>query len=243
VTIEAKDRLIVALDVNDVTQAWEIVEDLHGMTGPFKIGLEAISAGIAHTLVYDIAETGGRVFWDGKFLDIPNTVGGAAKGLLKHHPTGIWAFNVHASGGQKMMEAAVENAGESMVLAVTLLTSFNEEDAKRLFDQQVSEIVKRWALEAAVADVHGLICSPQEVKLLKNLLPEPTLVTPGIRPDWAVPQDQARPTTPKQAILNGSDYIVVGRPITNPPEGWTRRSATEAILEEIEAGLRERGTS
>ncbi len=238
--MQAKDRLIVALDVNEVGQGYDIIEDLEGLTGPFKIGLEAISANIGHTLADSIIGGGEEVFWDGKWLDIPNTVAGAAKGLLTDQPDGIWGFNVHASGGLKMMEAAVANRGESLVLAVTVLTSLNEDDALRLYHRTVWEVVKEWATEAEHSGVQGLICSPQEARRLKILFPKMFLVIPGIRPDWAVPQDQARPTTPKQAILNGSDFIVVGRPITNPPEGWTRRSAAEAILEEIEDGVQER---
>lgn len=239
--MSVKDKLIVALDTNDLAVAEVIITDLAGLTGPFKIGLEAINAGIAHELAQMVISAGGKVFWDGKFLDIPNTVAGATKGLLKRLPQGLWALNVHASGGEKMMAAAVENRGEALVLAVTVLTSLSDPDALRLFHHNVSETVGRWSTEATRASVQGLICSPQEAKQLRGLanLNELLLVTPAIRPDWSVPQDQARPTTPKQALENGADLIVVGRPITDPPKasGHTRRTAAEAILEEMATGI------
>jgi orotidine-5'-phosphate decarboxylase len=249
-SIQAKDRVIVALDVADISKAEEIIADLQGLTGPYKIGLEAISAGIAHELADLVIQAGGQVFWDGKWLDIPNTVAGATKGLLKRHPTGIWAFNVHASGGSEMMLSAVQNRGSSLVLAVTVLTSLNDADSIRLHGYRVVDTVLMLTGEATDALVQGIICSPQEVTAIaanlstaikeSNGLPQLLLVTPAIRTEWAVPQDQKRPTTPKQAILNGSHYIVVGRPITNPPEGWTRRSAAEAIIGEIEQALEEK---
>ena len=241
-TKSPNDRIILAMDVSDLDLAREIIHDVGDLVGPMKIGLEAISAGIGHELADVIVTAGGQTFYDGKFKDIPHTVAGAAKGLLKRHPSGIWAFNVHATGGIPMMEAAVANRGESLVLAVTLLTSLGEDEARRIHGASVEEVVLQGALDAKAAGVQGLICSPQELKMLRTHLELDGLVyvTPAIRPDWSVPADQKRPTTPRVAILGGADFLVVGRAITDPPEGYTRRSAAEAIVEEVREALAER---
>lgn len=239
--MSVRDRLIVALDVSHIGAAEAIIGDLVGLTGPFKIGLEAINAGIGHQLAEMVTSAGGKVFWDGKFKDIPHTVEGAVKGLLKRIPSGIWAFNLYADGGKAMMEAAVKNRGDSMVLAVTVLTSLDDDDSLRIYRANVFETVNNLAKLASEAGVHGLISSPREAAELRSNpnLSRLQLITPAIRPDWAVPADQKRPTTPKQAVQNGADYIVVGRPITDPPKesGHTRRTAAEAILEEMETAL------
>lgn len=240
-TLKARERIILALDTNSPRRAAEIIDQTQGLVGPIKIGLEAISAGIANELTQMVLSVGGKVFHDGKWHDIPNTVAGTIKGLLQVWPEGIWAANVHASGGREMMAAAVENRGQTNIWAVTLLTSLNEEDAVRLYKDSVDEVVLRLALEAKAAGVQGLISSPRELKVLAA---EPELsgldkTTPAIRPLWSVPQDQKRPTTPKDAILGGATNIVVGRPITDPPDGRSMREACQAIEAEIEEALQE----
>ncbi len=239
VEVNPKDRIILAMDVSHLGLADEIARDVAGLVGPMKIGLEAISADIAHEMADVISAAGGQVFWDGKWKDIPNTVAGAAKGLLKRHPSGIWAFNAHATGGIPMMEAAVANRGDSLVLAVTLLTSLGEEEAQRIHRASVKDVVFQGAWDAKAAGVQGLICSPQEAEMLRSYsgFDDLVIVTPAIRPDWSVPADQKRPTTPKQAILAGADFLVVGRPITDPPDGRSRCEAAQAIAQEIEEAL------
>jgi orotidine-5'-phosphate decarboxylase len=243
--VRPEERIILAMDVSELTLADEIAHDIADLVGPMKIGLEAISADIAHKMADVVDAAGGRTFWDGKWGDIPNTVAGAAKGLLKRHPFGIWAFNAHATGGIPMMGAAVANRGDSLVLAVTLLTSLGEEEAQRIYRAPVEEVVLQGALDAKDAGVQGLICSPQEAEMLRSHpeLDGLIIVTPAIRPDWSVPADQKRPTTPRKAILAGADFLVVGRAITDPPEGYTRRSAAEAIVQEVREAIAEREAS
>lgn len=237
-----RDRIILALDTSKMSEAEKIMSDLSQYVGPVKIGLEAINAFIARGLAEMVMKKGGLVFWDGKLKDIPNTVSGASKALVESLP-GLWAFNVHADGGVDMMRAAVQSCGSSLVLAVTALTSLDEEDVQDLHGCSVKAKVLRDARNAYVSGVSGLICSPQEAQMLRKRseLGGLLLVTPGIRPDWAVPQDQKRPTTPKQAIMNGADFIVVGRPITEPPGGRSRIEAAELIAQEIEEAFEERG--
>lgn len=240
--IGPEERVILAMDVSDLKLADEIAHDVAGLVGPMKIGLEAISAGIGHEIADRIVTAGGEFFWDGKWKDIPNTVAGAAKGLLKRHPSGIWSFNVHATGGIPMMEAAVANRGDSLVLAVTLLTSLGEEEAQRIHHASVNEVVLQGASDAKAAGVQGFICSPREAEMLRSRseFNDLLIVTPAIRPDWAVAADQKRPTTPRQAILAGANFLVVGRPITDPPGGRSQREAAELIAKEVEEALTER---
>lgn len=234
-------RIILAMDVSEVERAEEIARDVTGLVGATKIGLEAMSVDIGHKMADTVIEAGGQVFWDEKWKDIPNTVKGAAKGLLKRHPSGIWAFNVHADGGIPMMMEAVANRGDALVLAVTLLTSLDEEECQIIHGASVKATVLKRAREAKLAGVQGIICSPQEVAMLRSHqeLDGLIYVTPAIRPEWAVPADQRRPTTPKNAILAGADFIVVGRPITSPPDGRTRQDAAREITQEIEEALAE----
>ncbi len=249
-----KDRIIVALDVNNLDDARLLVENLSPCVGGFKIGLQLMTAvGGPHATKF-VHSLGGQVFYDGKFHDIPNTMGEAAKEVSD---LGVKMFNVHASAGTTAMRAAVANKGKSLALAVTVLTSLN---AKDIFETgypsqwpgveglehyypydlnghaYIQPLVKQMARCAKVAGCDGIICSAKELEFLgrdeelKSLLK----VTPGIRPAWAASNDQKRTMTPAQAIAAGADYIVIGRPITNPPaEIGTPVDAVKRIIEEI----------
>jgi len=239
----SKERLIVALD-NFTTGARQVdtayiarmVTSLRDYVGYFKIGLEAIIGIGAPDAVMAIRGSGGKVFLDGKFNDIPNTVGQASKraaGLM-----GVEMFNVHASAGAKAMKAAVENKGKAKVLAVTVLTSLDEAETMKIFGRSSRNTVEDFAHDAIQdAGVDGIICSPKELPMLKQWFPDSMLVTPGIRPAWAATDDQKRFTTPAEAIKMGATHIVVGRPITNPPASiGSSVEAAKRILEEIENG-------
>ena len=169
------------------------------------------------------------VFTDCKFLDIPATVAGAAKALGRFHPT---IFNVHASGGVRMMEAAVKERGDSSVFAVTVLTSMTEDEAAYSYATSSKSGVARFAALAGRAGVQGVICSAADlaVEMPKDLL----RLCPGIRPAWAAAKgDQTRVTTPAEAAVAGADGIVVGRPILSPPAGITRARALQRVHDEF----------
>jgi len=236
--LSPRERIIIALDVGEVVQAETILSQAEAVVGKNKIGLEAISAGIGHALGDRVIEGGGSVFWDGKWKDIPNTVAGATKSLIKRLPR-VWAFNVHASGGREMMEAAVQNKGDSKVLAVTVLTSLDDEKSHHLYGRDVKSAVLQMAYDAKDAGVDGIICSPQEVEMLRSKedLANLLFVTPAIRPIWSVPNDQARPTTPRDAIFAGSTHLVIGRPITNPPGGRSIGEAVGLVVAEVGEAL------
>jgi len=231
--VKAKDRIIVALDVDSLDKAKSLVESLAPYVGCFKIGLELLTAVGAPKVVEFIYSFGGQVFYDGKFDDIPNTVGGAAKAIAGLN---VKMFNVHASAGVEAMMSAVANKGQSLVLAVTVLTSLEENNAHLIFGGPNKAKVLQFARDAKLAGCDGIICSSQELELLgmQKELDGLLKVTPGVRPKWAAADDQKRIMTPAEAIKAGATALVIGRPITKPPaEIGTPVEAAKKIAEEI----------
>jgi orotidine-5'-phosphate decarboxylase len=234
--MKGKERIILALDgIEDREKLKTTVHKLAFSVGLFKIGLELITKMGGPVAVVTVIENGGKVFFDGKFCDIPNTVGAAAKAAAD---LGVEFFNVHANCGKSAMQAAVANKGKSKVLVVTVLTSLSDEECISVFGKASQQKVLEFAVMAKDAGVDGLICSPKEVPLLRSRpdLIDLLLVTPGVRPEWAAAGDQKRVMTPGEAIKAGSDYLVIGRPITKPPENKFASSieAAIAIKDEIE---------
>jgi len=227
--MEAKDRIIVALDVDSLDKAKSLVESLAPHVGCFKVGLELLTAVGAPKVVRFIHSLGGQIFYDGKFCDIPNTVAGAAKVVAG---MGVKMFNVHASAGIEAMKAAVANKGQSLVLAVTVLTSLEKNNAFLIFGAPGKAKVLQFAGDAKNAGCDGIICSPQELELLgeQEELRGLLKVTPGIRSTTSLPDDQKRTMSAREAILAGADYIVVGRPITQAPDPVL---AAQKIAQEI----------
>ncbi len=244
--VPSGQRIIVALDTPDLKQAQELVRVLHPHVGGFKVGLEFITMVIGKiirdgdssefqtSLSALFATIGKKLMWDGKFYDIPNTMGGAAEALANVEP---WAFTVHASSGQNSLEATVARRHQSLVLAVTVLTSLDNGDTHTIFGNSVPNTVSNLAELAVRNGVDGLVCSPQELMMLRRnpLIADKILVVPGIRPSWTAPNDQQRFMGPKEAIEAGADHLVIGRPITQPPSGMSPLDAVQRILEEIEA--------
>lgn len=243
----AKDRIIVALDVPSVGQALDLVMALSDHVGGFKLGLEFFNStyhdlvtkpiGDAVVVLEDLQNLfrrlEGRLFWDGKLNDIPNTLAGATKPLAEIR---VWMLNVHASSGIEAMREVVLNSGQAKVLAVTVLTSMEENQAHLIFGSPSEAKVLQMARDAVLAGVDGIICSPRELSLLVKQpeLDDLIYVVPGIRPSWAATGDQRRITTPADAIKNGADYLVIGRPITKPPsEIGDPVEAARMITEEI----------
>ncbi len=235
--MEPKDKIIVALDVDSVDKAKTLVEALVSHVGCFKVGLELLTAVGGPQIVEFIHSLGGEVFYDGKFNDIPNTVGSATTAVAR---LGVKMFSIHASAGVEAMIAAVANKGNSLVFGVTVLTSISEAECVSIFGDKPGPKVLQFAKMLAEVSADGIICSPQELELLGQQ-PELTKllkVTPGVRPLWAAVGDQKRVMTPGEAIKAGANYLVIGRPIIQPPlEIDGPVEAAKKIAEEIASVL------
>ncbi len=237
--MSASDKIILALDVPSERQAVELVAELKDLVGAFKVGLELFTS-TGPDIFHVLRKAGaGRIFYDSKFHDIPNTVAGAARAAVR---LGVWMFNVHAGGGSEMMRAVVDAAGDEahklgvdppVVVGVTVLTSISS----RILHEELSvpvlleNHVTRLAQLSQSAGLDGVVASPHEIASVKAACgPEFLVVTPGVRPTWAAAKDQKRVTTPAEALQAGADYLVIGRPITAAED---RRAAAERIAAEL----------
>lgn len=251
----ATERVIVALDVRTESEGALLIDALpHARF--FKIGLEAITAGITARLIEMIMERGAQVFWDGKFHDITNTVVGAVEAL----PRGVTLFTLHASCGSATLRKAAATAEEygRQAFAVTVLTDKTYEDLVALglatphhlreteeveaYERiHMEKLVLRYAQLAHDAGMNGIVCSPKELPILREAFPSDRLqiITPGIRPKWAAANDQKRVMTPFEAFKLGADRIVIGRPITDPPRGMTPADAFARVMDETVRGIAE----
>ena len=232
-----KDRLIVAIDVDTEEKAIKLIDKLKSEVRFFKIGFELFSSCGPGT-VKIIKEKDCDIFLDLKFHDIPNTVAKAASSVTK---LGVYMLNVHALGGYDMMKLTSETVTAEAkrlgierpkVIAVTVLTSMDENALKKVgVDDNIKKEVLRLASLAKAAGLDGVVASPSEAKLIRESLGKDFLiVTPGVRPALAASHDQKRIATPEEAIKDGADFIVVGRPIT---EAQNPAEAARAILEKI----------
>jgi len=208
--------IIVALDAKSQFDALAIAEQLDPALCRLKVGKELFTHE-GPIIVKALQDKGFDVFLDLKFHDIPNTT---AQAVCAAADLGVWMVNVHASGGRKMMETCVERlrAGnyKTQLIAVTVLTSMGREDLKDIgLDIEPNEHVKRLAQLTKESGLDGVVCSAQEAKMLRETIGKDfALVTPGIRPEGSNADDQKRIVTPKQAMLDGSTHLVIGRPIT-----------------------------
>ncbi|MPW28647.1 orotidine-5'-phosphate decarboxylase [Agarivorans sp. B2Z047] len=210
-------KVLVALDYADIDQCMAFVEQLEPGSCRLKVGKEMFTL-FGPQLVKELHNKGFEVFLDLKFHDIPNTV---AKAVAAAAELGVWMVNVHASGGRRMMEAAkaaLEPYGDTRpkLIAVTVLTSMDQSDLLELgIELSPMQQVERLATLTKQSGLDGVVCSAHEAKMLKSLLGEEfALVTPGIRPTGSAQGDQRRIMTPVEAVTAGSDYLVIGRPIT-----------------------------
>ena len=239
---DIKEKIIIALDVKNQAEVLKILACLPEAR-IFKVGLELFTA--EGPAVIELVRNHGRdVFLDLKFHDIPNTVAGAVRAAVRH---GVSMLTIHTSGGKEMMSRALEAAREEseksnlnmpLLLGVTILTSLKDKDLNEIgFSSGSQAQVLRLAQLAWQAGLKAVVCSPQEIELLRTELgPELKIITPGIRPVWAEAQDQKRIMTPAEARLKGADYLVIGRPITqavSPAEAFAR------VVEELETAIKD----
>ena len=235
----AKDKIILALDVSSENEAVDLVKELKDCVGAFKIGLELFTS--TGPRIFEIVRNAGaeKIFFDGKFHDIPNTVAGAARAAVR---MGVWMFNVHASGGSEMMRAASDAAGDEahklgaeapLIIGVTILTSISAEMLREelLISVPLESQVTNMARLSQNAGLNGVVASPQEIVTIKAACGSKFLVvTPGVRPTWAAANDQKRIMTPAEAVRNGADYLVIGRAVTGAND---RCAAAKSIISEL----------
>lgn len=220
--IKTSDRIIIALDVDTPDEARRLAGELAEYTGAFKVGMQLFTAA-GPEFVRELTRQGIRVFLDLKFHDIPNTVAMAG---VRAAELGVWMFNVHASGGGEMMRRTVDEVQAScdkagltrpLIIGVTVLTSSDQSTMTEIgVECEVENQVARLARLAANNGLDGVVCSPLEVAVIKEIRVKPNFlaVTPGIRFNNATGDDQRRVSTLSRALENGSDYIVIGRPVT-----------------------------
>ncbi len=230
-------RIIVALDVPEADAALALAARLDPKLCRVKVGKELfVAAGPA--VVARLQERGFEVFLDLKFHDIPNTVAGACRSAAR---LGVWMMNIHASGGAAMMRAAREAvdgvARPPLLIGVTILTSIADAELAQVgFTGTAAENVERLARLARASGMDGVVCSAQEAPVLRRATGEDfLLVTPGIRLASDAKADQARTVTPREAVRAGSNYLVIGRPITGAADPAATLESIRLSLEEAPA--------
>lgn len=237
---DPKNKIILALDVPDVKEAYAIIADLGNNVGLYKIGLQLFTAH-GPEIVKKIQDTGTPIFLDLKFHDIPNTVQKAVESACQ---LDVQMLTIHLSGGLPMAKAAVaglsavssttstSTTSAPCILGVTVLTSTSQEDLASLnISTPLADQVVHLAKMGKQAGIGGIVASPLEIQAIRQAVgPDLKIVTPGVRPTWAASNDQQRIMTPDEALAAGADYLVIGRPITAAPN---RKDALDRILDEI----------
>ena len=236
--IQAKDRLIVALDVKDIPAARAVVDQLDGVADFFKVGLTLQLAAGVEEFIRSLIKEGKRVFLDYKYYDISETL---KKTVARASELGVSFLTIH--GPSVLIRAAVEGRGTSnlKLFTVTVLTSLDAGDIAEMgyTNHTPEELVLFRARKALEAGCDGVIASGREAKQIKALSQgKLLLITPGIRPDGYPEDDQKRKTTPHDAVAAGADYLVVGRPITGAKD---LRAAAEEILAQMQTAFDEIG--
>jgi orotidine-5'-phosphate decarboxylase len=232
---DARDRMIVGLDVPSVEEARRLVKLLGAEASFYKIGMQLVFAG-GLALIDEFAAAGKRIFLDMKLLDIDNTITGGIASIAR---LGVTFTTIHAY--PKAMRAAVAGrpAGGPGLLAVTVLTSMDDADLRAAgYAEEAAALVAKRAAEAQKSGMDGIVCAPSEVSAVRRIVgPKMAIVAPGIRPAGAAAGDQKRVMTPAEAIAAGADYIVVARPVIAAADP---AAAARSIIAEIEKSLPER---
>ena len=230
----ARDRLIVALDISSVEDARRVIAALGNAVSFYKIGMQVVFAG-GLALIPELVACGKRIFLDMKLLDIDNTVAG---GIESISALGVAVTTVHAYPAAMRAAAAARDraGGLPALLAVTVLTSMDDADLEAAgYRRNAAELVATRAADARAAGMDGIVCSPHEAASVRRIVgPDMAIVTPGVRPEDSAAGDQKRAATPGEAIAAGADFLVVGRPVTgaaNPTD------AAKRIVAQIEAAF------
>lgn len=239
----SKERIILALDVDDYDEAKALVCELKDYVGYFKVGLQLATSCGGLEIFKMIHNEGAKVFFDAKFHDIPNTVARASANLVK---AGVDFFDIHIKGGSKMLTTTVKLANETArrynmpeptILGVTLLSSFGQRTLNQELsvDLNIDDYVASLAKMAKNANLKGVVASASEVSQIRKVCGEDfIIVCPAIRPTWSVVDDQVRVVTPTDAVLAGVDYMVVGRPVVNAEN---KIDAINLIIDEIDNAI------
>lgn len=239
-TIDPRDRLIVALDVRDVAAARQMVQALEGTVTFFKVGLVLQLAEGVEDFIRELIGSGKKVFLDYKYYDIPETL---RKAVARASRLGVSFLTIH--GSSQLMKSAVEAKGTSdlKLLTVTVLTGMDAEDMAEMgyTKHTVEDLVLFRARKALAAGCDGVVTSGHEAQRIREISREKLLiVVPGIRPGGYPADDQKRRTTPSDAILAGADYLVVGRPITEPQGDLAPAESARQFLTEMQAAFDQR---
>lgn len=241
--VEAKDRIILALDMDNIKEVIKFVDLLKDYVGYFKVGLPLLSS-CGFQAVNIIKEHGGKVYFDGKFQDIPNTMAQTCINLMKRD---INFFNISITGGSKMLTNTINECNNfaqqnaispPIILGVTLLSSFGQKTLTNELgvDMNISNYVLKLSEIAKNAGLSGVIAPDRDAGQIKTKLGEDFIVVcPAVRPTWATVNDQIRIVSPKEAICAGADYIIIGRPVTHASNPI---AAAKLIISEIEEALR-----
>lgn len=240
----AKDRIILALDADNLKDAEELVKELRDYTGYFKIGLPLI-VNYGYEAFRILEEHGAKCYYDCKFHDIPHTVQKACINLVKN---GIDFFNVHIQGGSKMTSSVVKASraaaksfglSQPTILGVTLLSSFGQKTltTELCVEKDIEDYVLQLTKIAAESGLDGVVaCAEDAKRIQKEFGKDLIILCPATRPTWASVNDQVRVDTPRDAILSGADFMVIGRPITTAED---RIGAAKLVIDEIETALQE----
>ncbi len=240
--IEAKDRIILALDVDDLQEAENLVIELKDYVGYFKIGLQLYTS-YGLSAIKMIKDRGGKVYCDLKFHDIPNTVSHACSNLIMHN---VNFFNIHLQGGSKMVAQVVKTAKEvskkleinpPTILGVSLLSSFGQRTLTEelCVEKNITDYIMQLSKIAKDNGLDGVIAGAYEAKKIRQEFGEDFIILcPATRPTWAAVNDQVRVDTPAEAIKAGVDYLVIGRPIIDATD---RVAAVRLIIDEINSAL------
>lgn len=240
------ERIILALDVDDLDEAEKLVVELKDYVGYFKVGLQLFTS-YGFSAIKMIKDHGGKVYCDLKFHDIPNTVSHACSNLIKHN---INFFNIHLQGGSKMATQVVKTAKEvaksleidpPTIMGVSLLSSLGQRTLgeELCVEKNVEEYIIKLAKIAKDSGLDGVVAGASESKKLRQEFGEDFIILcPATRPTWAAINDQVRVDTPTEAINAGVDYLVIGRPITDAPD---KIAAVNLIIDEINSALQTKG--
>lgn len=234
-----RNKIIVALDVPNAGEARRHIDELRDSVGGFKIGLQLFSAE-GPQFVREVVKDGTKLFLDVKFHDIPATV---AKAAVEVTRLGVWMFNIHSVGGHEMIKRTVESVGEvcekedlptPIIIGVTVLTSTDQAMLANLgIEREVEEQVRHLAELSHSSGLDGVVASPRETPLIREQVTDRDflVVTPGIRSETVENDDQKRTATPAEAVLAGSDYLVIGRPILQSAD---KAKAVDKIVKGIQ---------